>query len=729
MYSELIGNYKKYRIKSLYGNKLTINSPSNMLRQFSNNLKEVGMVLGQLFIPLMQKVMPVINGITIAIKNLLTSIAGFLGIKLDLSSFGQGFSGIEDDVDGTTDSLNKATESAKKLRKQLQGFDKLNVITTPTDSGASTSGGVGGGIDLTDKILEATAEYEKVWQEAFDRMENQAEVFAKKVEKALAPVKSLFQNIAIGDWFAVGQDVTNIVVGITDFFTRAIENVDWEQIGENIGLFIKGIDFTAILSSVGQLIWEAINASIDQWKGMFDVAPIETTIITGILLIPFISKIANTFTTVLIPTFTNVVTFGSNVVGAFELIKNAGMTLHTALTTIFGTFATNFAGIVTILAGAGLAVTSFVSMFTDGFNWIKEALMIVGIALTAVGAIILGAPALITGAIAGIVAAVATLVIVIKDNWDSIVEWTSNLFDKVSKFFGDLWEKIKGIWSIVSTWFSNKVIEPIVSFFVGFAKRVGQVFEGLWIIVQAIWKIVSTWFNENVVQPIINFFAPIVEEISSFFVELWEDIKFVWNTVSNWFSKNIIDPVSSAFKKVCDKIGGFFSSLWSGIKSGVVSAMNGVIGGIESGINFIVNGINKIIKGFNKIVSWAAKVAEVNWGGVDLVPKVNLSRIPKYQTGGFPEDGFFFANHNELVGQFENGKTAVANNEQIVAGIERGVESAVTRVLAPYLADIANSSRITANKEFRVGSRDVFEAVRTENREYINRNGESAFAF
>ena len=36
----------------------TINSPSNMIRQFKNNLKEVGMVLGQLFIPLMQKVMP-----------------------------------------------------------------------------------------------------------------------------------------------------------------------------------------------------------------------------------------------------------------------------------------------------------------------------------------------------------------------------------------------------------------------------------------------------------------------------------------------------------------------------------------------------------------------------------------------------------------------------------------------------------------------------------------------
>ena len=50
--------------------------------------------------------------------------------------------------------------------------------------------------------------------------------------------------------------------------------------------------------------------------------------------------------------------------------------------------------------------------------------------------------------------------------------------------------------------------------------------------------------------------------------------------------------------------------------------------------------------------------------------------IPRFQTGGFPEDGLFMANHNELVGRFSNGKTAVANNEQIVEGITGGVYAA-----------------------------------------------------
>lgn len=50
--------------------------------------------------------------------------------------------------------------------------------------------------------------------------------------------------------------------------------------------------------------------------------------------------------------------------------------------------------------------------------------------------------------------------------------------------------------------------------------------------------------------------------------------------------------------------------------------------------------------------------------------------------GGFPEDGFFYANHNELVGKFSNGKTAVANNEQITDGIKQAVIEGMSEVFA-----------------------------------------------
>lgn len=52
-----------------------------------------------------------------------------------------------------------------------------------------------------------------------------------------------------------------------------------------------------------------------------------------------------------------------------------------------------------------------------------------------------------------------------------------------------------------------------------------------------------------------------------------------------------------------------------------------------------------------------------------------------FATGGFPENGVFYANSNELVGKFTNGKTAVANNAQIVEGIQQGVYLAVMRAM------------------------------------------------
>ena len=63
---------------------------------------------------------------------------------------------------------------------------------------------------------------------------------------------------------------------------------------------------------------------------------------------------------------------------------------------------------------------------------------------------------------------------------------------------------------------------------------------------------------------------------------------------------------------------------------------------------------------------------------LDGMYKKYVLGLSQYAQGGFPEDGLFFANHSELVGKFSNGKTAVANNEQIVEGIKRGVSEAIS---------------------------------------------------
>ena len=271
----------------------TINSPSNMIRQFTNNVKEARMVLGQLFIPVLQKVLPVINGVVIAIKRLLVSVANLLGIKIDFSSFGQGVSGYNEDLEDTADALDKVGKSAKKAKSYSLGIDELNIIDPNSGSSGSSSAG-GAGIDLTKEIMDATAEYEKVWQEAFDKMQNTAMGWADKVSKVFKPVKDIIEDLAYAfkfdsdAWFKVaGMDTSKLVTGIFDWFTKAIDSVDWEKIGRHIGSFLDGMDWTEIFTSAGNFIETAIDAAIDLWKGSFDAAPIETTIITAIGLLKF----------------------------------------------------------------------------------------------------------------------------------------------------------------------------------------------------------------------------------------------------------------------------------------------------------------------------------------------------------------------------------------------------------------------------------------------------------
>ena len=266
----------------------TINSPVNQLRMLKNNLKETGTVFGQLFIPVISSVLPVLNGLSLAIKQLMVDIAELLGIKLDLESFGQFGDEVEGDIEDVED-LNKALKDTKK---GIREFDELKVINSGKNAGA----GLGAEIDLTKQIVEATAEYEKVWEEAYARMTSKASEIAGYISTAFEPVKRIIEDFHVGDFFKAGEDVSGLVTSITDFFTDAIKEVDWADIGSDIGEFFSGIDFIAIFAGIGDLIGAAIQAAIDLWNGAFDAAPFETAILTAFAILRF-TNLGQTLTT------------------------------------------------------------------------------------------------------------------------------------------------------------------------------------------------------------------------------------------------------------------------------------------------------------------------------------------------------------------------------------------------------------------------------------------------
>lgn len=137
----------------------TIEQPANQLKILQNQLKELGIWLGNVFMGTLGKIMPYINGFVMALKEMAKMLAIFVGYN-NVGSIAEPFEAADDASDSVASNLGSAAASAKELKKTLMGFDVLNVIQTPS------SGGGGGGSDLgiDPKILDAMKKYDNLME-------------------------------------------------------------------------------------------------------------------------------------------------------------------------------------------------------------------------------------------------------------------------------------------------------------------------------------------------------------------------------------------------------------------------------------------------------------------------------------------------------------------------------------------------------------------------------------
>lgn len=611
----------------------TIESPSNMIRQFKNNTSELGMMLGQLFVPILQSVLPILNGLSIALKRLLGDIAGFIGIKLDLDSFGQGYTDLGEDIDDLTGSIDGATEATNKFKSATIGIDQLNIIS-PTQETSATTPNTGGTIDLTQEILDATNEYEKVWSKAYKEMENKAQKIADAFSVAFEPVAKIFEDVAKGDWFAVGQDTSNLVAGIFDFFTNAIAEVDWREIGNNIGLFLEGINWSKVLSSVGAFIWEAINSGVDLYGSIFNAAPVETTILTSIATLKFTGL--------------------GKIISSKLLASMGGILSRLSLSEIISAFSTTVP-LAGQLIGPGFAMLGsellkkFEQLIDDVLG--ENASIKIGETLFL---LINGIPGLVIESLMAIDTGKSTV-------GSKFIKVLSDLFFDFSyaKTFAESAKNFldNAITNFMSGDFLNAGVLLIDSLVSGLLSGVSFLITPL------------TTIGDNIIDAIF----PDASSIG----ELCEK---TFGAITNWLQNNF----AKDFQEVWSRLTFFLEGFWEGFtlipKTAInllIGLLNGTVQAMEDALNFVIGGINALSV---DIPDWVPGA-----GGETLgfnIPELSFDEIPMLKTGGFPEDGLFFANRTELVGKFSNGKTAVANNAQIVSGIEQGVRNAMYEVLS-----------------------------------------------
>lgn len=121
----------------------TIESPANQTRILNEQWHRLTRAVGNLFLPILAKILPYLNAILMVLTEIINLVASLFGFNIE--DFDYGVAGTSDAFLDMKDSIDGASASAKKLKSGLRGFDKLNVISTP--SSGSSGGGAGGGID------------------------------------------------------------------------------------------------------------------------------------------------------------------------------------------------------------------------------------------------------------------------------------------------------------------------------------------------------------------------------------------------------------------------------------------------------------------------------------------------------------------------------------------------------------------------------------------------------
>ena len=611
-------------------------------------------------------------------------------------------------------------------------------------------------------------------------------------------INKFFQNF---DFALLAQTLNTWAQGVFDTVTTALSKISWKDIWNGAKEFLSNLDVETVAIIIGAVTIKKIGkvifgAGILSKLGLLIKGGIVSAIVSALGAEKGTSIGAALFGAIKRGISGFVTKIGLVIEGLFS-----GMNFSEALASVFGgsastisSVASAIGGIVSVVTGAFTAIYNFVQMLKNGFSWLNEALMVVGVAITTIGVIILapieGIGIAIAALVGAIVASVATITVLVKEHWEEIKgifskvgEWFNTnvikpisgffkgLWESVSGFFSSLWKDISGVWKTVSGWFNTNVITPIVSFFQGFSKRVGQIFQGLWIIVKAVWIVVSDWFKSKVIEPIKKNFELLKSAVSTAFKVLWTTVKSVWtvvsgwfkehvttpiknafssakesiqkafssaktaitgvwNSVSSWFKEHVTTPIKNAFSKMKESVAGIFGNLWKSVKSGVSGAMNSVIARIESAINSLIRGVNKVLSGFNNVVSVAAKVAGVDWSGVDLVKEVKLPRVKAYATGGFM-DKYSIAKVGEngipeIMGTV-GGKPAVAGGQEIT-----GIKDAINSTSAQEVSLLRQQNQLLQailQKNFGITTNDIGKAARDYGREHYNRTGDNVYVF
>lgn len=228
----------------------TLLLPAQQLQVLKNEFTQLARSIGNIVIPILSSLIPYIQVIVQWLNIAAQAIANLLGFEIDVNAWDISTETI---VDGIEDIGNSANNTSKKLDKMLAKFDELNVIDFDKDKGRnSSSGASGGGLDIPLYDYDATNGLTRNLQAIEDRLKDilpyieaiGGALLTWKVSNALisflnslgllkGEAKSTALRVALGISIAVAG-ITLLFNGVEKILTSDGEHANFEDIGTSI---------------------------------------------------------------------------------------------------------------------------------------------------------------------------------------------------------------------------------------------------------------------------------------------------------------------------------------------------------------------------------------------------------------------------------------------------------------------------------------------------------------
>lgn len=628
----------------------TLENPANMLRVLRAELEQAARAVGNIFIPILTKVLPIAIAVASALQEIIAAIAALFGVTVKSPKWGDAIGSASAGSGAIADNMDSAAGSAKELKRYLAGFDELNVLPDQNQGGSGSGAGVGGGdlgLDLP----------------GYDFLKNavttQIDEWKKKLEPLVSFVKDNLKEI-LGLIATIG--IALLAWKLSNDFLNGIMAL--KTLGQN-GLSIPlTIAAGVILTATGFTIeFSGIKDAIEKKLNSFNFGEIILGGLTGTAGAGLLGKGIGQFIAK---------AFGESAVA--KAITAGGGTISTGL---IG------AAIGGIVAGIPMFVTGVYDAIMNGLNILNGLLVPAGATMAGagIGAIIgsLGGPiGTGIGALIGLaVGALTDLGILIYQKWDEIcaffapaAEWFNiNVVQPISGFFSGLWDGIVKTFSPAVTWFSD-LWKSVSQTFEDVFYNIGVLVSGTWETIKIVWGIVSGWFDTNVIQPLSNLFSSLWGGITKWASDTWAKICNGFLTAYTYINTYFISPLRYAVATVFD-----------GLIGAVKVALNGAISLLNSALSWMFSGINGILSSLRNF-------SIAGYSPFAGLREISVPKIPMLADGGFVDQGQLFIAREagaEMVGSIGR-RTAVANNDQIVDGITYGVREANDDVVTAIYA-------------------------------------------